>query len=121
VLTTVISFIPIFALTGQSYKLFAPLAWTKTFTLLAAAIVAITLIPVLCYLLIGGRADPTTARAIRMRHVFRWASALGVARCCAGWRCGSTAGFEARTGLRIWFVAAGCVRAVGADCAAHVE
>ncbi|MCF6227754.1 MAG: efflux RND transporter permease subunit, partial [Planctomycetes bacterium] len=45
VLTTVISFLPIFFLTGQSYKLFSPLAWTKTFTLLASAILAITLIP----------------------------------------------------------------------------
>lgn len=107
VLTTVISFIPIFALTGQSYKLFAPLAWTKTFTLLAAAILAITLIPVLCYLFLGGRADPTTRRTIRMRHVLRWASALGVASLLSWLALRFDGWFEAHTGLRIWFVAGG--------------
>lgn len=53
VLTTVLSFIPVFALAGQSYKLFAPLAWTKTFILLMAALIAVTLVPVLCYLFLG--------------------------------------------------------------------
>jgi Cu(I)/Ag(I) efflux system membrane protein CusA/SilA len=53
-LTTVLSFLPVFALSGQSYKLFAPLAWTKTFMLLTAAMIAITVVPVLCYLLLGG-------------------------------------------------------------------
>lgn len=47
VLTTVVSFLPVFMLTGRDYKLFAPLAWTKTFSLVAALIVAITLVPLL--------------------------------------------------------------------------
>lgn len=47
VLTTVVSFLPVFMLTGRDYKLFAPLAWTKTFSLIAALIVAITLVPLL--------------------------------------------------------------------------
>lgn len=47
VMTTVVSFLPVFMLTGRDYKLFAPLAWTKTFSLLAALIVAVTLVPVL--------------------------------------------------------------------------
>ncbi len=107
VLTTVISFIPIFALTGQSYKLFAPLAWTKTFTLLAAAILAITLIPVLCYLLLGGRREPETPRAIRTRLVLRWASALGVAALMAWVALRFDAWFEAHVGIRAWYLAAG--------------
>lgn len=48
VLTTVISFLPVFMLTGRDYKLFAPLAWTKTFAIVAAFVVAITLVPLLC-------------------------------------------------------------------------
>lgn len=47
VLTTVVSFLPVFMLTGRDYRLFAPLAWTKTFSLIAALIVAVTLVPLL--------------------------------------------------------------------------
>lgn len=48
--TTVISFLPVFFLTGRDYKLFAPLAWTKTYALLASLICAIVFIPFLCRL-----------------------------------------------------------------------
>jgi Cu(I)/Ag(I) efflux system membrane protein CusA/SilA len=50
-----LAFVPVFALTGQEGKLFHPLAFTKTFAVLAATIVAVTLVPVLCTLLLGGR------------------------------------------------------------------
>src|SRR5205823_4990903 len=50
----VFAFIPVFALTGQEGKLFHPLAFTKTFAVLAATIISITLVPVLCTLLIRG-------------------------------------------------------------------
>ncbi len=50
----VLAFIPVFALTGQEGKLFHPLAFTKTFAVLAATIIAITLVPVLCTLLLKG-------------------------------------------------------------------
>lgn len=53
VLTTVVSFLPVFLLTGRDYKLFAPLAWTKTFSLIAALIVAVTLVPLLSRLLLS--------------------------------------------------------------------
>ena len=49
-----LSFIPVFALEAQEGKLFAPLAYTKTCTLAAAAGLAITLIPVLMGYLIRG-------------------------------------------------------------------
>jgi Cu(I)/Ag(I) efflux system membrane protein CusA/SilA len=49
-----LAFVPVFALTGQEGKLFHPLAFTKTFAVLAATIVAVTLVPVLCSLLLGG-------------------------------------------------------------------
>src|SRR5512142_1290754 len=51
----VLAFVPVFALTGQEGKLFHPLAFTKTFAVLAATIIAVTLVPVLCTLLLGGR------------------------------------------------------------------
>jgi Cu(I)/Ag(I) efflux system membrane protein CusA/SilA len=50
-----LAFVPVFALTGQEGKLFHPLAFTKTFAVLAAALIAVTLVPVLCTLLLRGR------------------------------------------------------------------
>src|SRR5580765_547737 len=50
-----LAFIPVFALTGQEGKLFHPLAFTKTFAVLAATVMAVTLVPVLCTLLLGGK------------------------------------------------------------------
>ncbi|MCA8998711.1 MAG: efflux RND transporter permease subunit, partial [Planctomycetaceae bacterium] len=45
--TTIVSFLPVFFLTGRDHKLFAPLAWTKTFALAASLIVAVAVVPVL--------------------------------------------------------------------------
>jgi Cu(I)/Ag(I) efflux system membrane protein CusA/SilA len=50
-----LAFVPVFALTGQEGKLFQPLAFTKTFAVLAATVIAVTLVPVLCSVLLGGR------------------------------------------------------------------
>ncbi|RPI42815.1 MAG: efflux RND transporter permease subunit [Betaproteobacteria bacterium] len=50
-----ISFLPIFTLAGQAGRLFTPLAYTKTFAMLAAAILSITLAPPLMVLLLRGR------------------------------------------------------------------
>src|SRR5215471_5653129 len=50
-----LAFVPVFALTGQEGKLFHPLAFTKTFAVLAATVIAVTLVPVLCSLLLGGK------------------------------------------------------------------
>ncbi len=50
-----IAFLPIFALTGQAGRLFKPLAYTKTFAMFFAAIVAITLAPALMTLFIRGK------------------------------------------------------------------
>jgi Cu(I)/Ag(I) efflux system membrane protein CusA/SilA len=46
---TIVSFIPVFALTDQEGKLFKPLAFAKTFAISASVILALTLVPVLCY------------------------------------------------------------------------
>ena len=52
------SFIPVFTLEAQEGRLFAPLAYTKTYAMAAAALLAITLIPVLMGYLIRGRIRP---------------------------------------------------------------
>jgi Cu(I)/Ag(I) efflux system membrane protein CusA/SilA len=51
----ILAFIPVFALTGQEGKLFHPLAFTKTFAMVGATIIAVTLVPVLCTFLLGGK------------------------------------------------------------------
>jgi copper/silver efflux system protein len=50
-----VSFVPIFGLNGQAGRLFRPLAYTKTFVMLSAAILSITLAPALRDLLVRGR------------------------------------------------------------------
>ncbi|MBN4060535.1 efflux RND transporter permease subunit [bacterium AH-315-I20] len=50
-----VSFLPVFTLQAQEGRLFAPLAFTKTYAMAAAAILAITLVPVLMGLLIRGK------------------------------------------------------------------
>jgi copper/silver efflux system protein len=50
-----VSFLPVFALTGQSYRLFAPLAFTKTYAMAFAAFLSVTLVPVLMIWLVRGR------------------------------------------------------------------
>jgi len=49
------SFIPVFTLEAQEGRMFSPLAYTKTYSMAAAAILAVTLIPVLMGYLIRGR------------------------------------------------------------------
>jgi Cu(I)/Ag(I) efflux system membrane protein CusA/SilA len=51
----ILAFVPVFALTGQEGKLFHPLAFTKTFAMVGATLIAVTLVPVLCTVLLGGR------------------------------------------------------------------
>ncbi|MEO6433850.1 MAG: efflux RND transporter permease subunit [Sphingomicrobium sp.] len=58
------SFIPIFSLQGQEGRLFAPLAFTKTYAMAAAAILSITLIPVLMGFLIRGKIPSEEANPI---------------------------------------------------------
>ncbi len=54
-LVLTVSFIPIFALQGESGRLFKPLAFTKTFAMSGAAVLAVTLIPILMVYFIRGR------------------------------------------------------------------
>ena len=50
-----VSFLPVFSLVGQEGRLFAPLAYTKTYAMAASAMLAVTLTPVLMGCLVRGR------------------------------------------------------------------
>ena len=67
------SFIPIFSLQGQEGRLFAPLAFTKTYAMAAAAILSVTLIPVLMGFLIRGRIPSEDSNPINrwLTHIYR--------------------------------------------------
>lgn len=77
-----VSFLPVFALTGQSGRMFSPLAFTKTYAMAAAAVLAITVVPVLMGYLIRGRILPEARNPVNRflkwiyRPVVRWALRL---------------------------------------------
>lgn len=60
----ILAFVPVFALTGEEGKLFHPLAFTKTFAMVGATIIAVTLVPVLCTLLLRGKFHPEQANPV---------------------------------------------------------
>src|SRR5215203_2549320 len=68
-----LAFVPVFALTGQEGKLFHPLAFTKTFAVLAATVISVTLVPVLCTLLLAGKFHSEDANPVMrmLRAVYR--------------------------------------------------
>ncbi|MDX1251575.1 MAG: efflux RND transporter permease subunit [Gammaproteobacteria bacterium] len=51
----ILSFVPVFLLEGQEGKLFQPLAFTKTFSIIGSAVIVISLVPVLMYFFLRGR------------------------------------------------------------------
>ncbi len=57
-LIVTVSFLPVFTLEAQEGRLFTPLAYTKTFSMAAAAILSVTLVPVLMVLFIRGKITP---------------------------------------------------------------
>ncbi len=66
-----VSFLPIFSLESQEGRLFSPLAYTKTFSMLFATALSVTLAPVLMVLLIRGKVRPETKNPLS-----RWLIAL---------------------------------------------
>ncbi len=69
VATTVVSFLPVFTMEAAEGKLFKPLAFTKTFALIASIIVAITIIPPLAQVLLAGGKKALPGRG---RNFRRW-------------------------------------------------
>jgi Cu(I)/Ag(I) efflux system membrane protein CusA/SilA len=64
-----VSFLPVFALSGESYRLFSPLAFTKTYAMAFAAILSITLVPVLMLYLMRGNFRAEEANPINRLFV----------------------------------------------------
>lgn len=62
--TTVVSFLPVFTMMGPEGKLFKPLAFTKTFALIASVLIALTIIPALAHVIIAGRLDSKRKRTL---------------------------------------------------------
>jgi Cu(I)/Ag(I) efflux system membrane protein CusA/SilA len=65
-----VSFLPVFALEAQEGRLFKPLAFTKTYAMAAAAILSVTLVPVLMGYLVRGRIRPETDNPLN--RVLMW-------------------------------------------------
>ncbi|WP_341712157.1 efflux RND transporter permease subunit [Erythrobacter sp.] len=59
-----LSFLPVFTLQAQEGRLFSPLAFTKTYAMAAAAVLSVTLVPVMMGYLIRGRIPPEDSNAI---------------------------------------------------------
>ena len=85
---TIVSFIPVFFLTDQEGKLFKPLAFTKTFAIGSSVVLAVTVVPFLCYLLfrpVRWRKATTVSvavgigllAALAMHAAFMWSLAQG--------------------------------------------
>jgi Cu(I)/Ag(I) efflux system membrane protein CusA/SilA len=74
-----LAFLPVFALTSQEGKLFHPLAFTKTVAVAGATLLSVTLVPVLCTLLLGGKIHGESANPVMRpltwlyRPLLRWA------------------------------------------------
>ena len=66
-----VSFLPVFTLEAQEGRLFSPLAYTKTFSMAGAALLSITLVPVLMGLFIRGRLMPEHKNPLN--HFLLWA------------------------------------------------
>lgn len=77
------SFLPIFLLTGQEGKLFAPLAYTKTFIIAVDAILVLTLTPVLISFFMKGKFTPESANPLNkgLQKIYE-----PLVRLCIKWR-----------------------------------
>lgn len=69
VITTIISFLPVFTMSGAEGKLFTPLAYTKTFTLVGAIVISLIILPPLAQYLLSPNKHPHKY-AVLYRHSF---------------------------------------------------
>lgn len=76
-----VSFLPVFTLEGQEGRLFSPLAFTKTFSMAGAALLSVTLVPVLMMFFVRGRIMPEAKNPVNRfliwgyRPIIRWVMA----------------------------------------------
>jgi len=96
VLTTIVSFLPVFGLTATELRLFAPLAFTKTFAMAAALVISLLLIPGAALIVLRRRPGPPKtgatgprrwlASVMRTTHLRDWLFlALGIAVLPSTW------------------------------------
>ncbi|HBS58345.1 MAG TPA: CusA/CzcA family heavy metal efflux RND transporter, partial [Firmicutes bacterium] len=64
----IVTFLPVFTLTGTEGKLYSPMAWTKTFAMTGSLLLAFTLVPVLCTLLLKGKVKEEETWIVRKLH-----------------------------------------------------
>ncbi len=111
--TTVVSFLPVFTMPGAPGKMFIPLAFTKTFVLIASVFLALTIVPAAVQLLVAGRIDSrrlkrgllfglglaavlTGAVSIARGWTVGWAAALVLLAASAGKLLAESGGFGLR-------------------------
>lgn len=83
ILVTLISFAPILFLEGQEKKLFSPLVWTKTFTMIGSAIVALFIVPMLLRTLMKGKLIPESRNPVSNFFIKIYSPVL---RLCQRWK-----------------------------------
>ncbi len=79
----VLSFVPVFLLEGQEGKMFHPLAFTKTFSMVGSALIAITLVPVLMYFFMRGTMPPESANPVSRFFIRLYGPVI---RWCLTWK-----------------------------------
>ncbi|RNC67311.1 MAG: efflux RND transporter permease subunit [Desulfuromonadales bacterium] len=82
-LVIILSFVPIFMLEGRGGKLFHPLAFTKTFAMVFAAVIAVTLVPVLSYYFLRGRMPKEEVNPVSRFFIAAYSPVL---RWCLQWK-----------------------------------
>ncbi|MFC1724041.1 efflux RND transporter permease subunit [candidate division KSB1 bacterium] len=67
--TTVVAFLPVFVMTGPEGKLFKPLAFTKTFALIASVLTALFLLPTFAYFFFGNKKNPVKVKWLKLANL----------------------------------------------------
>ncbi|MES2395080.1 MAG: efflux RND transporter permease subunit [Bacteroidota bacterium] len=83
ILVTLISFAPILFLEGQEKKLFSPLVWTKTFTMIGSIIVALFIVPMLLRSFMKGKLIPESRNPVANFFIKIYSPVL---RLCQRWK-----------------------------------
>ncbi|WP_136513312.1 efflux RND transporter permease subunit [Geomonas edaphica] len=79
----ILSFVPVFLLEGQEGKMFHPLAFTKTFSMMGSAFIAITLVPVLMYFFMKGKMPPESSNPVSSFFIKLYSPVI---RCVLKWK-----------------------------------
>ncbi|MEG6586360.1 efflux RND transporter permease subunit [Dendrosporobacter sp. 1207_IL3150] len=64
----IVTFLPVFTMTGTEGKMYTPMAWTKTFAMTGSLILAFTIVPVLCTLLLKGKIQEKDTWVVEKLH-----------------------------------------------------